>query len=62
MAIKDIKQRSPGHGEVLFRELDLANKESIHTFAKQCIQEESSLHILINNAGNYDVITNIVTY
>ena len=49
-ALNEIKQRS-GNTEVVYRKLDLADKESIHQFAQRCLQEEQHIDILINNAG-----------
>ncbi|MBQ4915482.1 SDR family NAD(P)-dependent oxidoreductase [Maribacter sp. MMG018] len=40
-----------GTGELLYSHLDLANLSSVKAFADKVIQTESSLDLLINNAG-----------
>ena len=37
--------------DVIFYRLDLASFASIHDFAKKVLEQESAVHILINNAG-----------
>jgi len=49
-ALVDIKKES-GSDNVHLRIMDLASFASIRDFVKNFIQEEQSLHILINNAG-----------
>jgi NAD(P)-dependent dehydrogenase (short-subunit alcohol dehydrogenase family) len=49
-AIKRMKADG-GIGELLYGHLDLASLRSVKAFADKVIQEESSLDLLINNAG-----------
>lgn len=49
-AVSEIKNES-GNGEVFFKSLDLASKQSIREFAEQVLEEESRIDILILNAG-----------
>lgn len=49
-AIKKMKADG-GTGELVYGYLDLASLQSIKVFADSVIQEESSLDLLINNAG-----------
>ncbi|CAK1541381.1 unnamed protein product [Leptosia nina] len=37
--------------EVVFKQLDLSSLRSVREFAKEILQSESHLHILVNNAG-----------
>ncbi|XP_059505207.1 retinol dehydrogenase 12 isoform X2 [Stegostoma tigrinum] len=50
-AAADEIQRDTGNKQVIVRELDLANTESVHQFAENVIKEEKLISILINNAG-----------
>ncbi|XP_072514840.1 dehydrogenase/reductase SDR family member 13 [Salminus brasiliensis] len=49
-AVSDIKKES-GNNEVLYMHLDLANLQSVRSFAENFLKAESRLDILINNAG-----------
>ena len=49
-AVAEIRKAS-GNEQVFFRKLDLASKQSIHTFAEAFLSEEDRLDILILNAG-----------
>lgn len=49
-AIKRMKADG-GTGELVYRHLDLASLQSVKAFADRVIQAESSLDLLINNAG-----------
>ncbi len=49
-AIERMKAQG-GAGELIYRHLDLASLNSVKTFAENIIQTESSLDLLINNAG-----------
>jgi len=44
-------RRVTGNYDVYFRQLDLSSFKSIRKFAKEILQEESRVDILINNAG-----------
>ena len=49
-AVKEVRRRS-NNQNVVFVQLDLASLSSIRAFAAKITQEETQLHILINNAG-----------
>ena len=49
-AAMEVRRRSRNQN-VVFMQLDLASLSSIHAFANDVLHKESSLHILINNAG-----------
>ncbi|XP_072024325.1 retinol dehydrogenase 11-like [Amphiura filiformis] len=49
-AIEEIKKRS-GNEKIFFKKLDLSSFDSVKHFAKEFLQEEPRLDILINNAG-----------
>ena len=49
-ALKDIVEKS-GNTKVTLRQLDLASMRSIDEFAEDINQNETQLHVLINNAG-----------
>ena len=44
-------RRESGNNDVHFRQLDLSSFTSIRKFAKEVLEEESRVDILINNAG-----------
>ncbi|CAK6982205.1 retinol dehydrogenase 12 [Scomber scombrus] len=50
LAAEDIR-KSTGNGNVVIRHLDLASLLSVTTFAKEFLEGEDRLDILINNAG-----------
>lgn len=49
-AAEDVR-RSTGNGNVVIRHLDLASLYSVRQFAKDFLDTEDRLDILINNAG-----------
>ncbi|KAG9263080.1 dehydrogenase/reductase SDR family member 13 [Astyanax mexicanus] len=49
-AVSDIKKET-GNNEVLYMHLDLADLQSVRTFAENFLKTEARLDILINNAG-----------
>ena len=49
-ACTEAKQRS-GSNNIVFSQLDLADLESVRSFAAKFLEEEPHIHILINNAG-----------
>ncbi|XP_072035169.1 dehydrogenase/reductase SDR family member 13-like [Amphiura filiformis] len=57
-AVKEIRERS-GSQNVVFRQLDMASPDSIRSFAKRFLEEESRLDVLINNAGIADGIPGV---
>ncbi|XP_076615215.1 retinol dehydrogenase 13-like [Chaetodon auriga] len=50
IAADDIRQRS-GNGNVVVKKLDLASLQSVRDLAKDVLENEARLDILINNAG-----------
>lgn len=46
-------RRSTGNGNVVIRHLDLSSTYSIRQFAKDFLDSEERLDILINNAGEH---------
>lgn len=50
VVVKDIQQENP-QANVLLKQLDLANLDSIRRFAQDVMDTEMQLHGLINNAG-----------
>ena len=40
-----------GNDNIIFKELDLSELSSVRQFAKEILEEESRLDVLINNAG-----------
>lgn len=51
-AAEDVR-RSTGNGNVVIRHLDLASIYSVTQFAKDFLDSEDRLDILINNAGEF---------
>ena len=49
-AVREIKSTVP-HADIVCMELDLASLSSVRRFADQILQNESRVHILVNNAG-----------
>ncbi|XP_074527753.1 retinol dehydrogenase 11 [Halichoeres trimaculatus] len=49
-ALKEIREKS-GNSDVHLRLVDLSSMDSVRKFAQRILQEEKSLHILVNNAG-----------
>lgn len=49
-AVKEIREKS-GNPDVHLRLLDLSSLDSVREFAKSIVEEEQSLHILVNNAA-----------
>ena len=49
-AVKEIREKS-GNPDVVFRKLDMADVDSIRSFAKRFLEEELRLDVLVNNAG-----------
>lgn len=50
IAADDIRQQS-GNGNVVVKKLDLASLQSVRDLAKDVLENEERLDILINNAG-----------
>lgn len=51
-AVEEIRQAT-GNGNVVIRHLDLASLYSVRQFAKEFLDTEDRLDILINNAGEF---------
>ena len=51
-AAKEIQLES-GNSSVYFRRLDLTSMKSVKEFAQDILEQESQIHVLINNAGVY---------
>ena len=49
-ALSEIRQRS-GNDDVVFRQVDVSDLNSVRRFTEQILKEEDRLDILINNAG-----------
>ncbi|XP_041639388.1 retinol dehydrogenase 11 [Cheilinus undulatus] len=49
-ALKEIRKKS-GNPDVHLRLVDVSSMESVRKFAKEILEEEKALHILVNNAG-----------
>ncbi|XP_061843232.2 retinol dehydrogenase 14b [Nerophis lumbriciformis] len=53
-AARDIQEQSgPGRGEVVVKELDLASLKSVRKFCQEIQEEETTIDVLVNNAGIY---------
>jgi len=46
--------QSDGIGQLLIEELDLASFTSIKRCAKSILQKEKHIHLLVNNAGQFN--------
>ena len=51
-AASEVRRRS-GNDDVVFRQVDTSDLNSVRAFAEQILKEEDRLDILINNAGIY---------
>ncbi|XP_063860908.1 retinol dehydrogenase 12-like [Scylla paramamosain] len=49
----ELRSASNAGGEVLVRRLDTSDLSSVRTFAKEVLDTEKAIHVLINNAGIY---------
>ena len=49
-ALSEVRQRS-GNDNVVFRQLDTSDLNSVRILAERILKEEERLDILINNAG-----------
>ena len=49
-ALSEVRQRS-GNDDVVFRQVDVSDLNSVRRFTEQILKEEERLDILINNAG-----------
>lgn len=49
-ALNEIKQTT-GNADVHLRIVDLSSMDSVRAFAKRILEEEKTLHILVNNAA-----------
>ncbi|KAK8402311.1 hypothetical protein O3P69_000613 [Scylla paramamosain] len=47
----ELQSHGDGRGEVVVRRLDTSNLSSVRTFAKEVLDTEKAIHVLINNAG-----------
>ncbi|XP_045133491.1 retinol dehydrogenase 12-like isoform X2 [Portunus trituberculatus] len=47
----ELLSEGDGRGEVVVRRLDTSNLSSVRTFAKEVLDTEGAIHVLINNAG-----------
>lgn len=55
-AAEEIRQ-STGNGNVVIRHLDLASMYSVRQFAKDFLDTEDRLDVLINNAGEFTCLS-----
>ena len=51
-AAKELQLES-GNSSVYFRKLDLTSMKSVKEFAQDILEQESQIHVLVNNAGVY---------
>lgn len=49
--IKQDTKMEKNVGELIFRQLDLSSWESVRKCAKEILETEKSINILVNNAG-----------
>lgn len=55
-AVADLKKATeglPDLGELVIRQLDLSSLEQIRKCAKEILDSEPAIHLLVNNAGTY---------
>lgn len=57
----ELRSDCGGAGEVVVRRLDTSDLSSVRTFAKEVLDTEKAIHVLINNAGIYGMGKRLVT-